>query len=74
MDDADRANDYAERELEQIIDRCRHSDGVSHGHSLYRLGCDTCREPLPEHRRERGRCLSCQEARELRQRTQAVGI
>ena len=68
MDDADRATDQIERELADAIAAAR---GIA---PRWRSHCDQCGEPLAEHRRERGRCMECQERLELRLRTMAAGV
>ena len=68
MDDCDRAADYAERELERLIQRSQ-----SQAHSLYRLACMDCDEPLIPERRPLGICVSCKTKRELRDKQWGVG-
>ena len=67
-DDADRASDYAERELERIIKRSQ-----SQARSLYRLACVDCDEPLIPERRMYGLCVPCKTKREMRDKQWGLG-
>ena len=67
-DEADLANDLAQQDLERRIAAARQRT-----HGLFSLVCCDCADALPEHRRERGRCVACQEKRELRERQWAAG-
>jgi predicted amidophosphoribosyltransferase len=68
MDNADRAE-------EQIASALEASIAAARGEApRWRTHCADCAEPLAEHRRERGRCLDCQERREALQRMRAVGV
>jgi hypothetical protein len=57
-DDADRANQLMEEDLERRIAAARSP------RSLYALECDMCAEPLTVHRRPMGRCIDCQREHE----------
>ena len=68
MDSADMAEEQIERELADAIAAAR---GIV---PRWRSHCDQCGELLAAHRRERGRCVECQERMELRLRTIATGV
>ena len=72
MDDADRASDYAERELEARIAACR---GVAAAEpARWRVVCADCGEPLPPDRQAKGLCVPCKTLREERDKRWAVGV
>jgi len=62
-DELDRAADLQAAEIETAI--AAHAARKRPEPSDY---CDDCDEPLEEHRRQYGRCVPCQSARELRGR------
>ena len=67
-DDADRATDQIQRQLDAAITAARAL------HAPWRDHCADCGEPLQPHRREWGRCVDCQREREAVQRFRAVGV
>lgn len=67
MDDADRAEEHIEKELELAIRAAR---GVPGPPIWLHTRCQDCHEPLLEHRRAAGICVPCLELREARWRWQ----
>lgn len=65
MDDADRAAEHIEKELEMAIQAAR---GIPGPLRCRHLRCTDCHEPLLEHRRSAGICVPCLELREARGR------
>jgi hypothetical protein len=68
VDDADRAEDRMEVELEALVWAAR---GVR---PEYGVTCDDCGEPLPGYRQPYGRCVPCQVRRESLVRRGLVGV
>ena len=66
MDDADRAEEHIEKELEMAIRAARVVPGTRY--QPQRTHCPDCGDTLPEHRRAYGVCRPCQELREARGR------
>lgn len=66
MDDADRAEEHMDRELEASIQTARGIPGTRY--QATRTHCPDCGCKLPEHRRAYGVCRPCQELREARGR------
>lgn len=66
MDDADRAEEHIEKELEMAIRAARGIPGTRY--QPQRTHCQDCGDTLPEHRRAYGVCRPCQEIREARGR------
>ena len=66
MDDADRAEEHIEKELEMAIRAARGIPGTRY--QPQRTHCPDCGDTLPEHRRAYGICRRCQEIREARGR------
>lgn len=66
MDEADRAEEHIEKELEMAIRAARGIPGTRY--QPQRSHCPDCGDTLPEHRRAYGVCRPCQELREARGR------
>ena len=66
MDDADRAEEHIEKELEMAIRAARGIPGTRY--QPQRTHCPDCGDRLPEHRWSYGVCKPCQELREARGR------
>lgn len=67
-DDADRADEQIQRDLDAAIAAAR---AIQAPDADY---CADCGKRLATHRREYGRCVECQRDREQRQRMRAVGV
>lgn len=66
MDDADRAEEHIEKELEAAIQAARGIPGTRY--QATRTHCPDCGSSLETHRRAYGICRHCQEIREARGR------
>lgn len=67
-DDADRAAEQIQRDLDAAITAARAIQAPEQDH------CADCGEELKPHRREFGRCVECQRSREELHRFRAVGV
>jgi predicted amidophosphoribosyltransferase len=67
-DDADRADEQIQRNLDAAIAAARATQATKQDH------CADCGIPLLPHRMEYGRCVPCQMDREAQQRMRAVGV